>query len=163
MIASSLVQKSYSANFPAEFGGGVINLTTRSAPRDSFLTYSASISGDSETFNNLGYTYYGGKADWTGFDMPSDLAFARDTIVVGGRDGLSIWTPERKPLARWGADEPHKGAFNIHGVWLDNDNVLFLSRAASEKKDSIYRMSTDGKDLKPVIKNARFPSVSANG
>ena len=28
VIASSLVQKSYSANFPGEFGGGVINLTT---------------------------------------------------------------------------------------------------------------------------------------
>src|SRR3546814_11042727 len=29
VIASSLVQKTYSANYPGEFGGGVINLTTR--------------------------------------------------------------------------------------------------------------------------------------
>ena len=47
------------------------------------------------------------------------------------------------------------------GVWLDNDNILFLSRDAGEKEDSIYRMSTDGKDLKLLIKNARFPTVSA--
>ncbi|MEI9928171.1 MAG: TonB-dependent receptor plug domain-containing protein [Sphingomonas sp.] len=32
VIASSLVQKSYSANFPGEFGGGVINLTTKAVP-----------------------------------------------------------------------------------------------------------------------------------
>ncbi|HEU4770791.1 MAG TPA: hypothetical protein VFS68_01420, partial [Candidatus Udaeobacter sp.] len=47
------------------------------------------------------------------------------------------------------------------GVWLDNDNILFLSRDAGEKEDSIYRMSTDGKNLKRLIKNARFPTVSA--
>ncbi|WP_374298098.1 peptidyl-alpha-hydroxyglycine alpha-amidating lyase family protein [Sphingomonas sp.] len=66
-------------------------------------------------------------ADWTGFDMPSDLAFGDGMIVVGGRDGLSIWTPEREPLARWDADAPHKGAFNIHGVWLDRQDNIFLA------------------------------------
>src|SRR4051812_35535355 len=54
-----------------------------------------------------------------------------------------------------------KKLFGWDGVWLDNDNVLFLSRAAGEKEDSIYRMSTDGENLKRLIKNARFASVSA--
>ena len=51
--------------------------------------------------------------------------------------------------------------FGWDGCWIDNDNILFLSRAAGEKEDSIYRMSTNGKDLKLLIKNARFPTVSA--
>jgi TolB protein len=51
--------------------------------------------------------------------------------------------------------------FGWDGVWIDNDNVLFLSREPGEKEDSIYRMSVDGKDLKRLIKNARFPSVNA--
>jgi TolB protein len=54
-----------------------------------------------------------------------------------------------------------KKLFGWDGVWIDNDNILFLSRAAGEKEDSIYRMSTDGKNLKRLIKNARFPSVRA--
>jgi TolB protein len=53
-----------------------------------------------------------------------------------------------------------KNLFGWDGVWVDNDNVLFLSRAPGEKEDSIYRMSSDGKNLKRLIKNARFPSVS---
>jgi TolB protein len=53
-----------------------------------------------------------------------------------------------------------KKIFGWDGVWIDNDNILFLSRAAGEKEDSIYRMSADGKNLKRLIKNARFPSVS---
>lgn len=68
MIASSLVQKSYSVNFPGEFGGGVINLTTKSIPTESFLIVGGSIGADSETTGLLGYTYYGSKSDWTGFD-----------------------------------------------------------------------------------------------
>lgn len=68
VIASALVQKSYSANFPGEFGGGVINLTTPAVPRESFLTIGAGVSGDTETSFNLGYTYYGGDFDWIGFD-----------------------------------------------------------------------------------------------
>ncbi len=68
IIGSTLVQKSYSVNFPGEFGGGVINLTTKSTPRESFLTFSSSIGGNSETTGQLGYTYFGSNSDWTGFD-----------------------------------------------------------------------------------------------
>ena len=54
-----------------------------------------------------------------------------------------------------------KKLFGWDGVWIDDNNILFLSKAAGEKEDSIYRMSTDGKNLKRLIKNARFPSVNA--
>ena len=68
VIASSLVQKSYSVNFPGEFGGGVINLTTKAVPKESFLSIGAGVGLNTETTNRLGYTYYGSKTDWTGFD-----------------------------------------------------------------------------------------------
>lgn len=68
VIDSTLVQKSFSVNFPGEFGGGVINLTTKATPREPFLTFSGGIGWDSETTNQLGYTYYGSDTDWTGFD-----------------------------------------------------------------------------------------------
>ena len=51
--------------------------------------------------------------------------------------------------------------FGWDGIWMDNDNILFLSSAPGEKEDSIYRMSIEGKNLKRLIKNARFPSISA--
>lgn len=71
VIASSLVQKSYSANFPGEFGGGVINLTTKAVPKESFLTIGGGFAVDSETTGEFGYTYYGARSDWTGFDNGS--------------------------------------------------------------------------------------------
>jgi TonB-dependent receptor len=68
IIASSLVQKTYSPSFTGEFGGGVINLTTLSAPKTPFLSASIGMNGDTETTRNLGYAYYGGKYDWSGYD-----------------------------------------------------------------------------------------------
>lgn len=68
VLASTLVQKSFSANFPGEFGGGVINLTTRAVPDEPFLNVSATVSGDTVTTGQLGYTYFGSRTDWTSFD-----------------------------------------------------------------------------------------------
>src|SRR5688572_32715794 len=68
VVASSLVQKTYSPTFTGEFGGGVINLTTISSPKTPFFSAGLSLSGDTETTDNLGYDYYGGKNDWTGYD-----------------------------------------------------------------------------------------------
>ncbi len=53
-----------------------------------------------------------------------------------------------------------KKLFGWDGVWFDKDNILFLSRAAGEQDDSIYRMPINGKNSKRLIKNARFPSVN---
>ncbi|RYD42586.1 MAG: TonB-dependent receptor, partial [Sphingomonadales bacterium] len=93
VIDSTLVQKSYSVNFPGEFGGGVINLTTKAIPREPFLTFSGGIGWDSETTNQLGYTYYGSDTDGTGFDdgsrdVPSLLkaAFASGKPILEGAD-----------------------------------------------------------------------------
>jgi outer membrane receptor protein involved in Fe transport len=68
VIASSLVQKTYSANFPGEFGGGVINLTTKAIPTESFLSVSLGTSGDTETTFENGLTYFGSRWDTFGFD-----------------------------------------------------------------------------------------------
>ncbi len=81
VIASTVVQKSYSVNYPGEFGGGVINLTSKSAPEETFIKFGAGIGGDSETTGELGYTYFGSDSDFTGFDdgsrdIPAGLAAA---------------------------------------------------------------------------------------
>lgn len=84
IVASSLVQKTYSANYPGEFGGGVINLTTRAVPVEDFLTVSMSGEYDSETTFENGLSYFGSNLDSLGFDngnrdIPSFLQRAIDS------------------------------------------------------------------------------------
>lgn len=66
--------------------------------------------------------------DWTDFNLPSDLAFGRDSIAVAGQDGLSIWTADRELLIRWSRDTPFKDALNLHGVWLDAEENIYLAQ-----------------------------------
>jgi hypothetical protein len=68
IIASSVVQKSYSVAYPGEFGGGVINLTTKSDVDEPFLTVGVSTGGDTETIFQDAIGYYGSDTDFTGFD-----------------------------------------------------------------------------------------------
>ena len=68
IVGSALVQKSYSVNYPGEFGGGVINLTTKAIPTESFISAGASVSADTRTTSEFGYVYDGGDRDWIGYD-----------------------------------------------------------------------------------------------
>lgn len=100
LIASSLVQKSYSVNYPGEFGGGVINLTTTSIPDETFLTVGGSVEYDSETTGHFGYSYYGSDLDPLGFDdgtrdMPAGLRGA----VAGGDFNGATTAGERRDFA----------------------------------------------------------------
>lgn len=95
VIASSLVQKSYSVNYPGEFGGGVINLTTKATPSEPFLTISGSLSGDTETIGQFGYSYYGAGSDWTGFDNGSRNAPPALKAFFAGGQSLNALTPEQ--------------------------------------------------------------------
>jgi len=126
VVASSLVQKSYSANFPGEFGGGVINLTTTAVPKESFLTISTGISGDTETTGHFGYTYFGAKSDWTGFDNGSRNAPPALAAFFGS--GLTI-------------DDPSVNRQEIAG------QMVRFSRATLQKMDQVpvnYSASLSG-------------------
>jgi len=45
--------------------------------------------------------------------------------------------------------------------WLSNDEFLCIMKKENENEPSIYRMSLNGKNPKPLVKHARTPSASA--
>lgn len=104
VIASTLVQKSYSANYPGEFGGGVINLTTRAIPTEAFLSVNVGIGADTETTFERGYVYYGAGSDWTGFDdgtrdIPAVMQQALDRGVPL-QEGANFTADELRAVAK---------------------------------------------------------------
>jgi TonB-dependent receptor len=62
------VQKTYSPNYPGEFGGGVIDLQTLDVPEDPFISMGVSIGANDVTTLKRGLTYYGGDTDGLGID-----------------------------------------------------------------------------------------------
>ena len=87
VVGSALVQKTYSVNYPAEFGGGVINLTTTAIPKEGFVSLGGSVAFDTETTSEYGYTYQGGGKDWAGYDDGTRKvpAFVKDVGLNGAQ------------------------------------------------------------------------------
>ena len=100
-----------------------------------------------------------------------------DVSPDGKRLLLSIDMGEESGRKNWDGPLPHSGRSICKRKRRQGSrrkNVISLRRRLARqrqhsfsqprrrrKRDSIYGMSTDGKNLKRLIKNARFPSVSA--
>ena len=87
VLDSMVIQKSYSPDKPAEFGGGSIEIYTKSIPKKFFVKFSmgSNYRPDFTSFR----TYQGGSTDWLGLDdgtrsVPSVLENA-----IGGDRELS--------------------------------------------------------------------------
>lgn len=83
ILSEVMVQKTYSAEFPGEFGGGVVQLKTLNLPNESFLEVGVGFGANMETTFATGYTHDGGDADIFGFDdgtrkIPNQLREAWD-------------------------------------------------------------------------------------
>jgi outer membrane receptor protein involved in Fe transport len=93
VLAGASVQKTFSANYPGEFGGGVIDLQTLRQPAENFVTVKAGISANTETTGSDGLYVRGGDLDWSGYDdglrdIPGPLAG-----VLASGERLSGQTP----------------------------------------------------------------------
>lgn len=68
ILESVVVQKTYSADMPGGFGGGVIRMRTRSFPSEFSAGADLSISGNTMGTFADAPAYQGGSFDWLGFD-----------------------------------------------------------------------------------------------
>ncbi len=83
VMESIVVQKSYSPDLPGEFGGGLIQLKTKSIPEEFYLK--ANFSNNFENSNNR-LNYQGGSTDYLGIDDGSrSLPSAIKNVLKQGK------------------------------------------------------------------------------
>ncbi|MEQ1565000.1 MAG: TonB-dependent receptor [Myxococcota bacterium] len=117
LLEAVVVQKTFSPNRPAEFGGGVVEVRTRAIPKEPTLQLSASGGYVSGTTGAQGLVGARGPTDWLGLGagfraLPPSVAAASDDqpIKAGGifsDDGYSAEELETLGEAienRWGFD-----------------------------------------------------------
>ena len=68
ILSGIVVQKTYAADMPGEFGGGTVQLRTRGVPESFLLKFSATVGYVDGTTNQTGLSYAGGSRDWLGYD-----------------------------------------------------------------------------------------------
>ncbi|MFC2953324.1 TonB-dependent receptor domain-containing protein [Marinicaulis aureus] len=89
ILAGATVQKTFSPNYPGEFGGGIIDLETLRKPSENFLNAKIGIGANLVTTARDGLYVRGGGLDWLGYDngtrsVPDALAavIATDTQLA---------------------------------------------------------------------------------
>ena len=68
ILESAAAQKTYSPQYSAEFGGGLVEIRTKAVPDARILELGVSFGGDTATTWRQGLMYDGGKLDFLGID-----------------------------------------------------------------------------------------------
>lgn len=97
ILDGATVQKTFSPNYPGEFGGGIIDLRTLKSPRTPFTTFKVSTGGNTESTGKDGLVYYGHRMDFLGIDtdlrrLPNAV---RNALTTGRRISDTNFTPRQ--------------------------------------------------------------------
>ncbi len=97
ILSGATVQKTFSPNYPGEFGGGIIDLRTLRSPTKPFFTLKVGTGANTETTSKDGLVYYGHRLDFLGVDtdlrrLPQRVRVALD---VGKRINDTNFTPKQ--------------------------------------------------------------------
>ena len=165
IVASSLVQKTYSANFPGEFGGGVINLTTQAVPDEGFVKVNFGISGDTITTFEDSIQYYGTRLDKFGFstdrrDPPPELQrflngdtqLSNLTLADQQRIAVQLNEPNLNVVQRIGQTRPNvSGGITLGNAYDIEDArlgiIATVNLSNSYRTRSIVSQTPDDLDL----------------
>lgn len=93
MLESVLIQKTFSASMPGEFGGGVVRLRTIGVPEEPLLHISLTGRYQAGTTFTDGFSSNRGPTDWLGFGaghraLPAELARATEDTPLQLRSSL---------------------------------------------------------------------------
>lgn len=97
MLEGAAVQKTFSANYPGEFGGGLIDLKTVGQPAEDFFQMKVGTGYNTVTTGEEGLFVGGAADDWSGYDnglrdLPAPLA----ALISSGTNINSLTAAERE-------------------------------------------------------------------
>ncbi len=112
LLESLVIQKTYSPDMPGEFGGGVVQITTKSYPEELSVKLSLSTGLALGTTFAKGLMYEGGKLDWLGIDdktrkLPGIVARASQDQPLNLRDMFSPNGYSAEDLEKFGEAMPN--------------------------------------------------------
>lgn len=95
LLSGLTVSKTFSADIPADFAGGSLNVETRTFPEEFMLRLSASGTYNTETTGRDILSYEGGATDYLGFDdgtraLPDGVPEERVAVTRGGFSGDEV-------------------------------------------------------------------------
>ena len=110
ILANIQVQKSYSADKPGNFGGGLVGLNTISTPDEPFATFKISTGANTLSTGELGLTYKGSNEDALGQD--------------GGERELPGGLPSQQQLSRLPVEDRQRAGQSFDDIYIVEEKQL---------------------------------------
>ncbi len=148
IISDLLVQKTYSAQYPADFSGGLVDMRTKATPDENYFTLEVGVGGNGESTQGDGLNYKGGRDDRWGYDdgtrnIPSNVS------KLSSEEFEAVPFPERQGLGAsfynyWDVREnddlePDYGVEGELGRRLELDNGMVIGTLISGKYSNKWR------------------------
>lgn len=120
LLSGVLVQKTYSVEYPAEFGGGVVALRSRAVPEERFLEFGVSTGYNTVSTGEAALNWHSGDRTWLGFSdksmrLPLEI---RVDPSLESFDAAALQQAGRSLRPEWSVVNdraPWDGSFNISG------------------------------------------------
>ncbi|MBN2682538.1 MAG: TonB-dependent receptor [Bacteroidales bacterium] len=158
IVDNIIVHKSFTAQLPADFTGGVIDIELKDFPEEKKGGISLGISYNPDMHFNKDYlTYEGGKLDFLGFDdgtreIPAISNIPQFAEVIGNPDGEKA----QRYREILGAFNPNLSAIK-QSSFMDFNFGFDIGNQKKLKKNSIgYNFSLSYKNSTDFYKNAEF-------
>lgn len=164
IVKDLLVQKTYSAQYPGDFSGGVVDIRTRATPDENYIEIEFGGGGDSESTGGDGLEYRGGNWDNWGYDdgtrdLPDNIAgltseqfddaeFPQDLGL--GASFYNFWDVAEKEL------KPNVDADLEVGLVYEMDNGLELGFIGAGSYSNAYKLREQS------LIRRRFPTAGAD-
>lgn len=120
MLSGVLVQKTYSVEYPAEFGGGVVALRSRAVPEERFFEFGVGTGYNTASTGEAALNWYSGEHTWLGFSdgsmrLPGEI---RIDPSLQSLDARGLQDAGRSLRPEWSLvndKAPWDGSFSISG------------------------------------------------
>ncbi len=175
VLDNVVVQKSYTPDQDAEFGGGVVNLNTKDFIEGRSFTQNVSVGYSANATRRSFLTYPGGNLDFLGFDdgtrdlpdliqslagdqrvVPGTLGqpgFTAEEIQAMGRSFANVWSPRGERVApNYSVAGSYASGFKMFGKEVGFLTSLTLNNSFStmERQNNAYVGSAT--DLTPLYR-----------
>lgn len=151
IVQSLLVQKTFSAEFPGDFSGGVVDIRTLATPNENYFNAQVSLGGNSQTTDGTGLTYDGGSWDNWGYD-DGTREIPLNVQALTSQQFEDVDYPDDRALGasffnRWDVFqdelEPNYGAEGELGLVYEMDNgwLVGFNAAAEYGRDWMNRIT----------------------
>ncbi len=147
IVENLLVQKTYSAQYPGDFSGGLVDIRTLATPDQNYFNLEIGLGGNTETTRGDGLSYQGGDDDNWGYD-DGTREIPENIQGLTSQEFEDIGSPQDRALGnsfynRWHISEdelkPKMEGDAELGLMHEMDNGVTLGFTAAGSYSNDYR------------------------